>query len=451
MGELILFLINTNLKAATRAAIGSGELIQMTAEIAILNPHGVALAADSAVTIGTQKIINSAIKLFSLSKTEPVGIMVYGSASLLGMPWETLIKFYRKKNIGNKFNTLEEYGTNFIEFINLNVNLFPQSLQTNWFQTELINLLEVILSDAHLLEQTQIDNNGTVKTFEENFHDSLENAILFLDNKEISCLTVDFTQNDIREKIKNDSINILLEFKNLNNLTNIPDDRLIDLAILIVQKHISSQTNAGIVISGFGDEDVYPSILSYDISGVYLNNLIFKIQKDKTFFNKNGDAPMSQVLAFAQEDVVVSFLKGVSSDVRQFITKAFDDLITNIYQNPIQNLPIDQNWYDLIESKKESLINNFNTEFESFLHNNYLSPMYNMIHFLPKDELAAMAESLVNITAFKRKMLFSSLETVGGPIDVAVISKGDGLVWVKRKHYFQAEHNRHFFDNYFKG
>ena len=77
--------------------------------------------------------------------------------------------------------------------------------------------------------------------------------------------------------------------------------------------------------------------------------------------------------------------------------------------------------------------------------------MYNMIHFLPKDELAAMAESLVNITAFKRKMLFSSLETVGGPIDVAVISKGDGLVWVKRKHYFQAEHNRHFFDNYFKG
>jgi len=27
-------------------------------------------------------------------------------------------------------------------------------------------------------------------------------------------------------------------------------------------------------------------------------------------------------------------------------------------------------------------------------------------------------------------------ETVGGPIDVAVLSKGDGFVWIKRKSYF---------------
>lgn len=58
-----------------------------------------------------------------------------------------------------------------------------------------------------------------------------------------------------------------------------------------------------------------------------------------------------------------------------------------------------------------------------------------MIEVLPKDELSNMAEALVNLTAFKRRMS-NSLETVGGPIDVAVISKGDGLVWVKRKHYF---------------
>jgi hypothetical protein len=39
-------------------------------------------------------------------------------------------------------------------------------------------------------------------------------------------------------------------------------------------------------------------------------------------------------------------------------------------------------------------------------------------------------------------------ETVGGPIDVAVISKGDGLIWIKRKHYFSPELNRQFFVNY---
>lgn len=38
-------------------------------------------------------------------------------------------------------------------------------------------------------------------------------------------------------------------------------------------------------------------------------------------------------------------------------------------------------------------------------------------------------------------------ETVGGPVDVAVITKGDGFIWVERKHYFKPELNTHFFRN----
>ena len=40
-------------------------------------------------------------------------------------------------------------------------------------------------------------------------------------------------------------------------------------------------------------------------------------------------------------------------------------------------------------------------------------------------------------------------ETVGGPVDVAVISKGDGFIWIDRKHYFRKELNDHFFRNYY--
>ncbi|HEY9669692.1 MAG TPA: hypothetical protein V6C91_22960 [Coleofasciculaceae cyanobacterium] len=34
--------------------------------------------------------------------------------------------------------------------------------------------------------------------------------------------------------------------------------------------------------------------------------------------------------------------------------------------------------------------------------------------------------------------------------DVAVISKGDGFIWIKRKHYFKPELNHQFFNNYFR-
>ncbi|MGP3662252.1 hypothetical protein ACTU9R_35435 [Burkholderia gladioli] len=55
-----------------------------------------------------------------------------------------------------------------------------------------------------------------------------------------------------------------------------------------------------------------------------------------------------------------------------------------------------------------------------------------------------MAESLVNLTTFKRRVT-PVPESVGGPVDVAVISKGDGFIWIKRKHYFSPELNPHFF------
>lgn len=60
-----------------------------------------------------------------------------------------------------------------------------------------------------------------------------------------------------------------------------------------------------------------------------------------------------------------------------------------------------------------------------------------------------MAEALVNLTSFKRHVSKES-ETVGGPTDVAIISKTDGFIWIKRKHYFDGNLNRHFLKNYFR-
>lgn len=67
-----------------------------------------------------------------------------------------------------------------------------------------------------------------------------------------------------------------------------------------------------------------------------------------------------------------------------------------------------------------------------------------MVTFMPKQELSNFAESLVNITSMKRKVS-AEQETVGGPIDVAVISRSDGFVWVRRKHYFDPVLNPRFF------
>ncbi|MDP6474755.1 MAG: hypothetical protein QF894_07610, partial [Alphaproteobacteria bacterium] len=66
-----------------------------------------------------------------------------------------------------------------------------------------------------------------------------------------------------------------------------------------------------------------------------------------------------------------------------------------------------------------------------------------------KEEIAGLAEALVSLTSLKRRVSEDE-ETVGGPIDVAVISKGDGFIWIKRKHYFDPAKNPYSFDKYYK-
>jgi hypothetical protein len=61
----------------------------------------------------------------------------------------------------------------------------------------------------------------------------------------------------------------------------------------------------------------------------------------------------------------------------------------------------------------------------------YKEPLMAAVSGLPRHDLARLAETLISLTAFRAHMSTDQKETVGGPIDVALISKGDGFAWVK--------------------
>src|SRR5690625_7746226 len=91
----------------------------MTAEVVIMNKLGMALAADSAITSGrdgVQKIYNSANKLFLLSKHHPIGIMIYGAASFMEVPWDIIIKSYRNYLGDTKYEKVSDYMEDLLDF-----------------------------------------------------------------------------------------------------------------------------------------------------------------------------------------------------------------------------------------------------------------------------------------------------------------------------------------------
>ena len=135
----------------------------MTAEVAVINSTAVALAADSAVTIGSEKIYNSALKLFALSKIEPVGIMIYGNATLMGVPWETIIKIFREELGASSYATLEEYSDRYFSFLVSKKNFFPEDVQENWFIANVRGYFGILLKELMKKVESKINREGKIE------------------------------------------------------------------------------------------------------------------------------------------------------------------------------------------------------------------------------------------------------------------------------------------------
>lgn len=86
---------------------------------------------------------------------------------------------------------------------------------------------------------------------------------------------------------------------------------------------------------------------------------------------------------------------------------------------------------------------------DDYIQKAYIDSLIDTVSYLSKEDIADMAESLVRMTCLKRHIT-DSQETVGGPVDVAVVTKGDGFIWMKRKHYFDPKLNSQFFERYNK-
>ena len=97
---------------------------------------------------------------------------------------------------------------------------------------------------------------------------------------------------------------------------------------------------------------------------------------------------------------------------------------------------------------KDAFLEFFN-RMNQYREQEYISPIRDTLELLPVSELAAVAETLLNASQI-HKRVNPEMETVGVPVDVAVISKGDRFIWIKRKHYFDPHLNPIFAQKYLK-
>lgn len=225
---------------------------------------------------------------------------------------------------------------------------------------------------------------------------------------------------------------------------------------MILCKKFSRRDYSGVVIAGYGEKDVFPQLLSYECECVISNKLRY-VEVNHVKVGTTDDTVIASVNPFAQREMVNRFMEGVDPKYTEEIEKYVSSLLTEGYPTRIAKALSGKISTELQESLRNELTQlgsklaeDFGDGLQAYRQSQFISPFIDSVASLPKDELAAMAESLVNLTAFKRRMTSVETDTVALPIDVAVISKGDGFIWIKRKHYFEPALNQHFFSNYYR-
>lgn len=422
----------------------------MTAIVGTINRRGVAFAADSAAThtvSSKHKITNHANKIFELSRRHPVGVCICGNLDFLGMPWEDIFKLFRKELGKTSCANLKEYPTMFFEFVKTHIMSHLLEDQTtnlrvivNGFWQEIIDISSKELKEA------------SKDTSEENLFCKIQEKLIYFENI-YSPINInkcaDFEDYTI-EEFTSYAMEIIEDvLKEPLNSHLCPKDFLKQFTqalynIIVSTVHVYL-VNSEIIFWGYGEEDLFPSYFSFIISSAFDGRIKFTNKSAYVVSNINDAC----VEPFAQTDVANTVVRGIDDDLRKkfydsykaSITVFRDEIISQLDSAGAPEVLKDA----LLKIDLENYTNLYVQGMDLYIQDNYIAKLVNTVSYLSKEDLADMAESLVRMTYLKRRIT-SEEESVGGPVDVAVITKGDGFVWLKRKHYFSAELNPHYFE-----
>ena len=400
----------------------------MTVEAAVMNSRAVAIAADSAVTFGgSGKVFYTAEKIFQLHKDLPIGIMIYASTTFMGaIDWEVIIKEYTKYLNGKSFDTLGKHAEHFIDFVR-DYKYINDEMERNYFDEfvggvvfgKVLNNVVNIYKENKDKEKRQLFDEiigDSLTAYKDRFDtdahkkDMIDGYFLDINLKRLDGGIEEAFKERIGEDISDtqkDMLKALIRYTMMDICTDEESN----------ERSLLNTYVSGIVFAGYGEKEIFPALCRCIIYGKLGKNFIHDVASLK--IDSGGE---SQVVPFAQADVIRLFVNGIDDGIFEHICDKF----TTISETAKKKLS-EEDSAEVMKMCDEAL-DSINNYIKTYLSD----PITDIIGHLPGINLAEIAESLVNITSLRRHNSTEG-DTVGGPTDVALITKGDGFKWIRNK------------------
>lgn len=426
----------------------------MTAVVGILNKRGIAIAADSAVTITRnkkEKIENSANKMLRLSNVCPVSIMIVGTASFLCTPWDIIIRRYRQKRGNLPFPTVQACIDDFISYMTTEKIFFPEETQRYYLNDRLKSFWDDVVCQVPDISL----NKGVVankKQILHAFHTRIKSGIKYFQESVPLPMFKDYTIDQF--KIYLASMVDDLFTKKTADLDSpfideddtfaneYPDDILSEIKELFIEGFFSYITygfddgNTHLIFSGYGSEEEYPVMTRVMVSHGFDNRICYYINPEDVHTISDNN-PVA-ICPYAQKDIMDALLTGIDPYFYRKVCYGAEDMFNEITnQISIDYILKDESEeIDAILNKvKYSDLVRQLKQYGKKIREEERRQWLKALHDYRLQDMAHLAENLIAMTSFERHMTFSQ-EGVGGPIDLAVITKNNGFTWLNRKSWY---------------
>lgn len=417
----------------------------MTAQIAVLNKSAVALAADSSMTLpGTAEGLVRTTKrfpgnkLFALSRNHPVGAMFYHNSEFMGIPWETLFKMFRQRIPPAGRPTVEDYAASFLEYLSES-NLSSEeheSANLCRIANDLFVRVSEVVHEERNGEPSDGADAGAVRTVVDAWAATSEAGGRAVFLPAVDCADVVRRHRERIDPIIDDCFRGIVVDQDSRRL-------LVHLLAVTLNGRELSAGHSGLVFAGFGEDEMFPSLIELATDGIIGGALKVVVQQGHDIAR---DGPRAAIVPFAQTEMVERFVSGVDTGHLNYVRLAAYQRFRHLVHamNGIEPHDETEERVAALNEFAAAWTDDLLTDLGRLCTERSEQPILAIVRHLPKEELASMAEALVSLTSLKRRVSPEE-ESVGGPIDVAVISKGDGFIWRRRKHYFDPKLNADYF------
>jgi hypothetical protein len=410
----------------------------MTSEIAVMNQRAIALAADSAVTLfdgGKIIVRNDQKKLFNLAEGLPVGVMFFGVADLMGHPWDVLIEHYRSRGAPKPLPNLGDYGECLFAHLESLDAFFPRSRCKDEYKRLLASVHRFIFRYAYYLQETGLTGPDEA---------ILERAIAHIwkryqtcpdgrPRQDLDCFPPGFAA--VLERDYGDAITDMTGYAfSAFSLDLEARKRLKDIAIWCVIKDLFLEDVTGLVFGGYGTDEPYPAVTTYTVSAV-VGGIIKRARMEQTIIDGDIHAAIS---LYADSEATYAFLRGIDLDLEMRVYATFHTVSGELVDKVVGSFG------DIDPAQRESIRRAAQAEhvpqavqtcyeaINAYQQKAYIDPVLAVAEISTRNDLAETARDLVALNIF-RKRITAQDPTVGGAIDVAVISRDAGFAWWKRQ------------------